>query len=304
MKNHPWWLEHVEAVLEAPAPTSLDVGELRYWQNRVLHIYENVEPQGLRQDFELHPALEARWLQFLAREQALVQSTLAELTRWAASFSKSPKSPEVFWETWQKKGFTPHALGAGTPADDFLDGLFQIERLTQGEAVPAHGTVNMASRAARIDDFLTVTQPTENDVVMDLGSGNGKLALTVAASTQSQVFGVEWGAAYVKAAQETAARYSLSNVNFLHADVRAANLAAGNIFYLYYPFSGEVAHAVAQTLGNVASEKAITVYASGPQLHYGEYFLELVEAGKLCLSQTRGEFSEVMVLKSPPPGRC
>lgn len=156
----------------------------------------------------------------------------------------------------------------------------------------------MSSRAHRVADFLSVTEPEDDDVVIDIGSGSGKVALTVGASTFAEVRGVEYGDSYVASARHTAAALGLENVAFEHADVRDVDLSQGSIFYLYYPFHGEPARAVAETLGRLGRTKDITVYGSGPSADFGEHFMTQVENGALELCGLRGEFSEAFVLRS------
>lgn len=147
-------------------------------------------------------------------------------------------------------------------------------------------------------DFLSVTEPAGDDVGFDLGSGSGKLALTVAASTFTSVRGVEFEPTYASAARRSAQWLGLGNVAFDTADVRDVELSGGSVFYLYYPFHGLVARTVAQRLGALAREKDIAIYLSGPQHDFGEFFLGEVAAGALSLTARRGEFGEVLHLES------
>jgi len=109
---------------------------------------------------------------------------------------------------------------------------------------------------------------------------------------------VEYGQSYVESARRNGERFALRNLEFIHADVRDVDLSDGTVFYLYFPFWGEVAHAVARMLGAVARTRDITVYASGPRHDYGEHFLEQVSQGALCLEPQRRDFADVMVLRS------
>jgi hypothetical protein len=73
------------------------------------------------------------------------------------------------------------------------------------------------------------------------------------------------------------------------------DLAPGTIFYLYHPFHGAVARDVAVALGALGAAKPITIYVAGPRQDYGEHFL--AQPG-LAVSERRGEFGEVLVLRS------
>ena len=268
-------------------------------QNQFVH--DNVEVALLRADFVALPSCQALWLLFLALEAEAVVALLQASDEIARLMLLGQLPAVGFRAAWEALERTPTVERSGSAADDYLDGLFRLQRLTTGEPRPANGTPNMASRAWQVADLLEVTRPGSGDVLFDLGSGSGKVALTVAASTLAQVHGVEWGEAYVATARASAARFGLRNLRFTHADVREVDLSGGSIFYLYYPFHGAVAEDVARTLGKLARMKEITIYASGPRNEYGEYFLREVRDGALRLSESRGVFSEVMVLRSGRP---
>jgi hypothetical protein len=203
--------------------------------------------------------------------------------------------PSEFCAGWEALGFVRHEESGGTPADDYLDGLFDVSRFAEDVAGPEHGHLNLPARASRVADFFEVTRPAATDVVFDLGSGSGKLALTVAASRHTQVRGVEFVDAHVADSVRSATRLGLGKAAFACADVRDVGLDAGTIFFLSYPFHGPVAATVADALGALGRDKPITIYASGPVRDYGEYFLA---QSSLELVERRGEFGDVMVMRS------
>jgi 23S rRNA (uracil1939-C5)-methyltransferase len=298
MPGRPWWIDRVNKLPKAQSIQGLTVGALWNLLERIRFVRETVDAHLLEADFQALPECRGTWSALLEREHD-VRHALAQATEELAQrVRKGALAPDGFRAAWEGLGFAPNAEGGGTPADDYLDGMLHLSRLTMGEAPPDCGMPNMASRAQRIADFLNATHPNQDDVVFDLGCGNGKVALTVAASTQAKVRGVEWGPAYVAAAQASAQFLGLSNVTFARADVRETDLSAGSIFYLYYPFHGGVARSVADTLGRLGRSKDITIYSSGPLNDYGEHFIAQVQTGALLLSERRGDFSEVMVLRS------
>ncbi len=287
------------SVLIKPEPLGqLALGSLWRLAEQLQFIRDNVDAIALAADFERHPTAQAQWAAY-ERRHAEVRLALGQSS---ASLAEQVRSgvlgPGAFRAWWQGLGYVPNDDSAGTPADDSLDALFHIARYTEGDPPPSGASPNMASRAERAADFLKVTEPTGDDVVFDLGSGSGKLALTVSASTSTTVVGVECGASYVDAARVTAGELGLHNARFIHADVRDTDLSRGSIFYLYYPFHGAVAQGVAETLGALAREKNLTVYSHGPSGAFGEYFLREVDRGSLTLSERRGAFGEVLVLRS------
>ncbi|WP_267573840.1 methyltransferase domain-containing protein [Corallococcus sp. bb12-1] len=265
---------------------------------RFSFVQENVEPALLLLDVQARPELQVLWTELEARALLVTAALDAAGEDVAQRLRTGGLSPARFREQWEGLGFTEATGRASTAADDWLEGLLRISRITTGQNRPPFGQVNMASRAERISDFLSVTSPGQSDTVYDLGCGNGKFAITVAASSAARVKGVEYGQTYVDSARRNGERFALPNLEFIHADVRDVDLSDGTAFYLYFPFWGEVAHAVARTLGDIAQARNITVYASGPRLDYGEHFLEQVSQGALRLAPERLDFADVMVLRS------
>ncbi|MBN9686414.1 MULTISPECIES: methyltransferase domain-containing protein [unclassified Corallococcus] len=261
-------------------------------------VQENVEPELLLLDVRARPELQALWAALQARALLVTEALDAAGDDVAQQLRTGDLSPARFREQWEGLGFIEATGRASTAADDWLEGLLRISRITTGQDRPPFGQVNMASRAQRISDFLSITSPGPRDVVYDLGCGNGKFAITVAASSSARVKGVEYGQTYVESARRNSQRFALPNLEFIHADVRDVDMSDGTAFYLYFPFWGEVAHAVARMLGDVAKTRDITVYASGPRHDYGEHFLEQVSQGALYLAPPRHDFADVMVLRS------
>ena len=293
----PWWLSHV-AALELPVVLDqLSLSVLWNLNEGLRFVRSNVQPELRAQDEATTPGASLRWSAFLSRE-ALVRAALSTATALElTSIRTGGRSPEAFRAHWEALGFVSHVARDGTPADDYLDALFLTSRLSFVSSDAPLANVNLASRASRVSDFLSVSEPGRADVVFDLGSGSGKLALTVAASSVTTVQGVELLQSAVDEANSSALALGLQNVAFHRADVRDVDLSAGTVFYLYFPFRGEVASSVAAMLGTLAREKDITVYASGPERDYGEYFSREVDRGALHLVERRGEFGEVMVLR-------
>jgi hypothetical protein len=293
----PWWFSDV-ASLGSMTLTGASMGHLWHLWERLSFVRENVSAQDLAEDVAVNAGAASTWAHFI-RTEATVHGALQVATATEATLIRDGgRGPAAFRAHWEALGFIPHAVGAGTPADDYLDALFRTSRFVFDGAATRLANVNLASRARRVSDFLELTTPSATDVVFDLGSGSGKVALTVAASCVTRVEGVELVGAHVGEARTSASSLGLGNASFHEADVRDVDLSSGSIFYLYFPFRGAVASSVASTLGRLATEKDITVYASGPRWDYGEFFLREVDRGALMLSGRRGDHDEVMVLTS------
>lgn len=293
----PWWFSHVATLAAPPAVDGLSLGTLWSLSERLRFIRDNVDPALLALDLKAAPEASVNWSTFITREAQVAAALSLATSLEQRTIREGGRPPAAFRAHWETLGFLSHHHD-GTPADDYLDALFKTSRLTFDSSTQPTAHVNLGSRASRVSDFLTVTTPASDDVVFDLGSGSGKLALTVAASSITSVQGVELLEHAVDDANGSALALGLQNVAFHRADVRDVDLSAGSIFYLYYPFHGVVASTVASALGALAQQKDITVYASGPLREYGEFFMREVERGALTLCQRRGEFDEVMVLES------
>ncbi|WP_434300511.1 class I SAM-dependent methyltransferase [Corallococcus exiguus] len=294
----PWWAERAEALLAPGDSRTLGLGAQWELLERFAFVQENVEPELLLLDVRARPELQALWAALQARVLLVTEALDAAGDDIAQRLRTGDLSPARFREQWEGLGFIEATGRASTAADDWLEGLLRISRITTGQDRPPFGQVNLASRAQRISDFLSIAKPGPRDTVYDLGCGNGKFAITVAASSSARVKGVEFAKTYVESARGNSARFALPNLEFIHADVRDVDLSDGTAFYLYFPFWGEVAHAVARMLGDVARARDITVYASGPRHDYGEHFLEQVSQGALCLAPGRHDFADVMILRS------
>lgn len=294
----PWWFSHV-TTLAAPAGLHhLSLGELWSLSEGLRFVRRTVDPSEVALDLAASAEAGQHWSDFVERERRVANALKVATELEHRSIRGGSRPPAEFREHWERLGFTAHAARDGSPADDYLDALFGTSRLTYESSGEPTAHVNLGSRAARVSDFLEVTQPGGSDVVFDLGSGSGKLALTVAASSTTSVLGVELLVHAVDDARRSASSLGLLNTSFHQADVRDVDLSGGSIFYLYYPFHGPVASSVASSLGTLARQKDITIYASGPRYAYGEFFLREVDAGALVLSENRGEFGEVFVMRS------
>ena len=87
-----------------------------------------------------------------------------------------------------------------------------------------------------------------SDVFVDVGSGLGRAAALVHLLTGARAVGIEIQPPLVAAARAHATRLRLPDLSFVEGDAveRAAALAAGTVFLLYCPFSGD---RLAQLLG-------------------------------------------------------
>lgn len=101
------------------------------------------------------------------------------------------------------------------------------------------------------------------DVFIDIGSGLGLVAILVNLLTGIPTVGIEYDPAYCAYAQTRATEFGLSNVSFINADARQADLSQGNIFYFFTPFIDEIFDSVLEKLRLLAKKRPIYVCSYG-----------------------------------------
>jgi hypothetical protein len=82
--------------------------------------------------------------------------------------------------------------------------------------------------------------------------------------TSATCTGIELEPSYVDCARESARSLNLKNVRFIQGDVRASDLSAGTVFYLYTPFIGTILRDVLKSLRHEAVRREIRICTFGP----------------------------------------
>jgi SAM-dependent methyltransferase len=100
-----------------------------------------------------------------------------------------------------------------------------------------------------------------SDLFVDIGAGVGRAAALVHLLTGASAMGVEVQPALVAAARELVARLRLSGVSFVEGDAARPTdaWAAGSVFLLYCPFSGDRLTTLLADLEPIARTHAIRV---------------------------------------------
>jgi len=142
--------------------------------------------------------------------------------------------------------------------------------------------------ARHVFDLIGRAALTERDVLVDLGSGLGHVALLISICTKARSIGIEREAAYVDRARQCALALNLSNTTFIRQDARQADFSCGTVFYLYTPFTGTILRSVLDSLRREAAGREIRIGTYGPctAIVAGEPWLEVVgtvKAGRLAL---------------------
>jgi SAM-dependent methyltransferase len=155
-----------------------------------------------------------------ARVRSLIERGLCDPSLFRAALTRVPAVARDAW--------VDQVLGLGAPPGD-------------GPELPV-GCVPYLPCA--VDALLRLAEHAPvraTDRFVDIGSGVGRAAVVVHLLTGAPAVGVEVQPALVSAARELAARLHLPGVSFVEADAgrSTAPWAAGSVFLLYCPFSGD-----------------------------------------------------------------
>jgi len=126
---------------------------------------------------------------------------------------------------------------------------------------------SIPSGVAAVADAILKARIGPDDVVVDVGSGAGRVALLVHLLTGAHAVGLEIQADLVDFARRRAAALRIDGgVHFVHGDAREGALPVGSVYYLYLPFVGRSMDRALERLAAVAQRQAIAVCALGVEL--------------------------------------
>ncbi|MBP6920236.1 MAG: class I SAM-dependent methyltransferase [Candidatus Omnitrophica bacterium] len=111
-----------------------------------------------------------------------------------------------------------------------------------------------------IRQILRHVEPTSSDVLVDLGSGYGRMVIYAALATRiKKAIGIELVAERASVSSRTAEELGLANVEFQNSHVKDADIQDGTVFYLFNPFSDETFALAMDKLREVARTRKITM---------------------------------------------
>ncbi|HEY4303545.1 MAG TPA: class I SAM-dependent methyltransferase [Gemmatimonadaceae bacterium] len=170
------------------------------------------------------------------------------LREWIASSTSSPAEDDAY-----------------DYVDEIVAGTLQLDDPGPTRVEPTAEMVFYQPTPARhLFDFFDRAALAANDVVIDLGSGLGHVAMLTAICTPARSIGVELEPAYVECAERAARTLNVDRATFIKADARKAPLAEGTVFFLYTPFSGDMLRAMLVLLRREASFRDVRVVTFGP----------------------------------------
>lgn len=235
---------------------------------RVIHRIENVlYEHGYREDLAL---LQQQASEHWKRLDTINETLFDRLRQTIANSHNRSAVVRHLFDTYTR-GYTENRrdpLGYDA-LDAFVNGLIGIETEPQETRPILPGMIGYQATPVRV--ILTCIAQlnlTANDVFYDLGSGLGRVVMLVALLSDAQTRGIEFEPAYCAYAQDRASRLGLSQVCFINADAREADLTDGTVFFMYTPFTGKILTAVLERLQQEAQSRPFVLVTYGPCTQY------------------------------------
>lgn len=104
---------------------------------------------------------------------------------------------------------------------------------------------------------------TEEDHLVDLGSGLGVVSLLFTSLTPGQSTAVEISKPLHDLAFANSVALQAPRISFINGDVTDQDLSKGNKFFLFNSFSGEILEECLKQLHTIANTKQIEIFATG-----------------------------------------
>ena len=166
-------------------------------------------------------------------------------------------------------GSRPHDGIGYDSLDLFINGLLLTQALPSETKPREPEMVYYQQTPARvIFELAEKAHLTGDDVFYDLGSGLGHVPILVNLLSGAPARGIEFEPAYCDYARACAAGLNLSRVEFINADARAADYAAGAVFFMYTPFRGQILHDVLAKLERESQSRRVRLFTYGPCTHH------------------------------------
>jgi hypothetical protein len=150
--------------------------------------------------------------------------------------------------------------------DTWVDEVLEIEHAPPDLPDLPRGAVRYLPSG--VEEILTMVREVPlgpEDVLVDLGSGLGRVVILAHLLTGALAHGVELQEHLVRSARGRCKELSLDRVSFVHANVVDIELD-GSVFFLYAPFNGAMLVRVLERIEAVARRRAIVVCADALEL--------------------------------------
>lgn len=147
------------------------------------------------------------------------------------------------------------------PAQDaWLDALLGLDALPDDDDdLPRGGVPYLPCPAAVVARAVARARVGPDDVVVDVGSGVGRVLALVHLLCGAEGIGLEVQRHLVDAAHALAARHGLQRVRTLHGDAETTlpHMVTGTVFFFYCPFSGAKLERVVDALEPLAAVRPL-----------------------------------------------
>jgi hypothetical protein len=149
--------------------------------------------------------------------------------------------------------------------DEIVGGVLQLRGPGEADLLQSSEmTAYQPTPARHILDLIAVCKFSNDDVLVDLGSGLGHVPLLVSILTGIRTLGAEVQSDFAGSAQEAARVLNLRRVRFRAEDARMTDLSSGTVFYMFSPFTGSILADVLCGLRKQSKERQIRVCSLGP----------------------------------------
>jgi hypothetical protein len=149
--------------------------------------------------------------------------------------------------------------------DELISGVLQFDEPDAGNIASDPEKVPYQPTPARhIFSLIGVAALKASDVLIDLGSGLGHVAVVASICSEARCIGIELEKGYVECARKCVQRLGLHRVTFIQEDARVADLTGATVFYLYTPFRGTILRNVLDRLRRQAAARPIRICSYGP----------------------------------------
>ena len=226
---------------------------------------------------------------FEAANEMVYRETRAEI----ATLGNSPAMNHWLTELVSNRGAERPRPGLSFDLlDEFVSGVLQLRRPGGTTLLPSpEMTAYQPTPVRHILDLVAACNFSNDDVLVDLGSGLGHVPLLVSTLTGIRTLGIEVQPSYVASAQGTVRDLNLSRVRFAAEDARMADLSSGTVFYMFSPFWGSILTDVLYQLHKQSQQRSIRIGSLGPctRILQGQTWLRATE---------RTETERIAVFKS------
>lgn len=147
----------------------------------------------------------------------------------------------------------PHA-----DRDRWVDEVLGIGSPPPDGPLPAGAVPYLPCGVAEIVASVVEAPIDADDVVVDVGSGLGRVAIVAHLLTGARACGIEIQAPLVDSARQRCRALGLTDVSFVHANAADIELD-GSVFFLYAPCNGDLLRRVLLRLEAVARRRSIVV---------------------------------------------